>query len=144
MSFRFPVTTQEPVKTRGRVIPVRNVYRYMAPPVTTDIPVPIGSNWRIVNVLVRYAQFGANNQYMTMNLESSAPDGAGNIIAVEWDLDGSGAFATSEAGVDGTERALTVSKAHSFTAPGTYFVTAKVTSRRLCCPLSALRVSGKS
>ena len=78
--WRVPVTTQEPVKTRGRVIPVRNIYRYMAPPTTLELPVPVGTNWRIVNVLVRYLQFGANNQYMTFNLETSMPDASGNVI----------------------------------------------------------------
>jgi len=68
----------------------------------------------------------------TVNLEVHAevPEGAGTIIAVQWDFDGSGAFAKAHDEVDGSTREVKLSTTHSYDAPGTYFVTALVHSHR--------------
>jgi hypothetical protein len=67
----------------------------------------------------------------TVNLEvrAAVPTGAGTIIAVKWDFDGSGRFPES-APVDGKSRELTLSSSHRFDEPGTYFVTALVEAHR--------------
>jgi hypothetical protein len=67
-----------------------------------------------------------------VSLEASAevPRGAGTVIALEWDLDGSGMFALREDGIDGSRAAVQCTRTHAFDKPGTYFVTARVCSHR--------------
>lgn len=57
------------------------------------------------------------------------PD-AGRLIAITWDLDGSGAYPLRQEGVDGTQSELTLTATHTYDTPGTYFVTALVESHR--------------
>jgi hypothetical protein len=64
---------------------------------------------------------------VTIEAKAEVPAGAGTIIGVKWDFDGSGSYPES-AKVDGSSTAETVSTTHSFDAPGTYFVTALVES----------------
>jgi hypothetical protein len=60
---------------------------------------------------------------------AAVPPGAGTIISVRWDFDGSGSY--PEAGeVDGRSADVTLSTVHVFDRPGTYFPTALVESRR--------------
>jgi hypothetical protein len=66
---------------------------------------------------------------VTVEVHAAVPDGAGTIIAVTWDFDGSGAFAHSSP-VDGTANELTLTTTHVFDQPGTYFATALVESHR--------------
>jgi len=67
-----------------------------------------------------------------VHLEAHAevPEGAGTIIAVQWDFDGLGAFPFAHEEIDGSAREVKVSTSHSYDAPGTYFVTALVHSHR--------------
>jgi hypothetical protein len=67
----------------------------------------------------------------TVNLQmnAEAPAGAGTVVGVQWDFDGSGAYPKREA-VDGKSAAVSFSTNHSFDKPGTYFVTALVESHR--------------
>ena len=58
------------------------------------------------------------------------PAGAGTIIALEWDFDGSGAFASRQDGIDGTSSTITGRTTTSYDKPGTYFVSARVVSHR--------------
>jgi hypothetical protein len=67
---------------------------------------------------------------IALEVRAEVPAGAGTIIAVAWDLDGSGAFATDVEGIDGTSSAIKASATHAYDAPGTYFATALVTSHR--------------
>jgi hypothetical protein len=66
---------------------------------------------------------------VTLTVHAETPPGAGTIIGVQWDFDGSGSFPQREQ-VDGTEAAVTISTTHSYDAPGTYFATALVESHR--------------
>jgi hypothetical protein len=65
----------------------------------------------------------------TLQLAAEVPANAGTIIAVEWDLAGTGQF-QPETGIDGTQTALTLSKRQRYETPGVYFATARVTSHR--------------
>lgn len=54
----------------------------------------------------------------------SAPPGAGKVVLSEWDFgDGEWNYPFKNPEADGTASDLRVSASHSFTAPGTYFVT---------------------
>jgi hypothetical protein len=59
---------------------------------------------------------------------AEVPNGGGAIVAVEWDLDGSGAFAVRSP-VEASARVVAEHR-HSFAAPGTYFVTVRVAAHR--------------
>jgi hypothetical protein len=67
---------------------------------------------------------------VTLEVRAEVPPGAGTIIAVEWDFDGSGSFPFRHDKVDGTATELTLSTTHSYDEPGTYFATARVSSHR--------------
>jgi hypothetical protein len=58
------------------------------------------------------------------------PSGAGTIVAAEWDFVGTGDFADGDESVDGSASHMTFTTAHTFTEPGTYFPTLRVTSQR--------------
>jgi hypothetical protein len=66
---------------------------------------------------------------VTLTVQAEVPPGAGTITAVEWDLDGSGAFEV-DLDVTGEDSAVELSTDTSFDEAGTYFVTARVTSHR--------------
>jgi len=66
---------------------------------------------------------------VTLTVRAETPPGAGTIIGVQWDFDGSGSFPRREK-VDGTEAAVRISTTHSYDKPGTYFATALVESHR--------------
>lgn len=55
---------------------------------------------------------------------------AGTIISVRWDFDGSGTYPFAHQEVDGSSSSLTLTTAHAYESPGTYFVTARVESHR--------------
>ena len=59
---------------------------------------------------------------------AEVPSGTGVIVSVEWDLEGTGHFAVSQA-PDKAERVV-VERRHSFSAPGTYFPVVRVTAHR--------------
>jgi hypothetical protein len=67
---------------------------------------------------------------VTLRAEVEVPPNTGGIIAVEWDVDGSGEWAVSEPGLDGTQTMLTVTHQHRFDTAGTYFPAVRVTSHR--------------
>ncbi|MDQ1697814.1 MAG: hypothetical protein QOJ03_3167 [Frankiaceae bacterium] len=60
---------------------------------------------------------------------AEVPPGAGTIIAVEWDFDGSGDF-PFEHDVDGTQTVIDLQTTTTYDEPGTYFATARVVSHR--------------
>lgn len=57
------------------------------------------------------------------------PPGAGEVVSAEWDFDGRGSYPASEEFRDGSA-SRTVTRAHSFPQPGTYFVTLRAGSQR--------------
>jgi PKD domain len=63
-------------------------------------------------------------------VEAEVPANAGTIVAVDWDFDGSGTFPFRHPDVDGTASKLGLKTTHTFDRPGTYFVTALVSSHR--------------
>ncbi|HVV12564.1 tannase/feruloyl esterase family alpha/beta hydrolase [Amycolatopsis sp.] len=67
---------------------------------------------------------------VTMEVKAAVPPGAGGIVSIEWDVDGTGTFPLRQAGIDGRAAELGCSTAHRYDSPGTYFVTARVTSHR--------------
>jgi len=69
------------------------------------------------------------NDPITLDLEAAAPPAGGSFIAVEWSLDGSGAY-VAEPGITGGAKTLKLSKTHQYSKPGVYFATARVTSHR--------------
>ncbi|MCU1594590.1 MAG: hypothetical protein JWO12_1982 [Frankiales bacterium] len=66
---------------------------------------------------------------VTVTVHAEVPPGAGTLTSLAWDIDGTGAFPVSEA-LDGTQASLTATHTQVYDKPGTYFVTARVTSRR--------------
>jgi len=67
---------------------------------------------------------------VTMQVKAAVPPGAGGIVSIEWDVDGTGTFPLRQDGIDGHAAELECSTAHRYDSPGTYFVTARVTSHR--------------
>jgi hypothetical protein len=67
---------------------------------------------------------------VTLEVRAEVPPGAGTIVDVEWDFDGSGTYPYRHEGVDGTATALSLSTVHTYDRPGTFFATARVTSHR--------------
>lgn len=66
---------------------------------------------------------------VTLTVAAEVPPGAGTLTGLEWDVDGSGSFPIREA-LDGTLTRLELSRTQVYDEPGTYFATARVTSRR--------------
>jgi hypothetical protein len=58
------------------------------------------------------------------------PAGAGGIVGLEWDFDGTGEFAVTEDGLDPALTTYTSVVTHAFTAPGTYFPAVRVANQR--------------
>ena len=58
------------------------------------------------------------------------PVGAGGIVAVEWDFEGTGDFPVVEDGLDAALARYTSTVTHTFTEPGTYFPAVRVTNQR--------------
>jgi hypothetical protein len=65
-----------------------------------------------------------------VEVTAEVPPGAGGIVLVEWDFDGTGSYPERVSGLDGTATSIAESVTHTFDAPGTYFVTARVSSHR--------------
>jgi hypothetical protein len=66
---------------------------------------------------------------VTVVVEAEAPQGAGTFTHLDWDFDGSGAFADNQPIVPGQTR-LTLSRTQGYAKPGTYFATARVRLNR--------------
>jgi hypothetical protein len=59
---------------------------------------------------------------------AQVPDGAGEIVSIEWDFDGAGDFPVRES-VNTGDRAV-VEQRHSLAVPGTYFSAVRVAAHR--------------
>jgi hypothetical protein len=75
------------------------------------------------------ADVGVGEQ-VTIEVVADVPPGAGGIVGIEWDFDGSGSYPEQVAGLDGTATHIVERVTRRFDAPGTYFVTARVSSHR--------------
>jgi hypothetical protein len=71
----------------------------------------------------------AAGESVKLQVHAEVPPGAGAIISVKWDFDGSGTYPET-AKVDGKSTAVTLSTTHRYDKAGTYFVTALVESHR--------------
>ncbi len=71
-------------------------------------------------------------QAVIFNATIEVPPQAGKVVAAEWDFEGKGTFPV-KAKLKSTEKLgerLTLKTTHSFSKPGTYFVTLKGVSQR--------------
>jgi hypothetical protein len=66
---------------------------------------------------------------VTFRVRATVPPGAGTVIGVKWDFDGSGSYPLVEK-VDGSSPSVDLSTTHTWDRPGTYFATALVESHR--------------
>ena len=66
---------------------------------------------------------------VTFQAHAELPDGAGSLIAAQWDFDGSGTY-PEQVQLDGISTSVDLETTHAFDRPGTYFVTALVESHR--------------
>lgn len=71
----------------------------------------------------------AAGEPVRFSLNAEAPPGGGKVIGVEWDFTGSGKYPERSKLKSPTAR-VTAGTSHTFTKPGTYFVTARVTAHR--------------
>ena len=67
---------------------------------------------------------------VTLGVRAAVAQGAGAIVGVQWDFDGSGSFPFRHSEVDGSAAEVKLSTTHVYDAPGTYFATALVHSHR--------------
>ena len=58
------------------------------------------------------------------------PFGAGQIVSVEWDFEGTAEYPVEEEGLDGAADRLRASATHTFASAGTYFPAVRVTTQR--------------
>jgi hypothetical protein len=62
---------------------------------------------------------------VVLEVRAEAPAGAGRIIALAWDFDGSGTYPEQQE-LDGSRAGVTHATRHAYATPGTYFATALV------------------
>ena len=67
-------------------------------------------------------------EQVTLSAVAEVPPGAGKVAAVQWDLEGDGAFPVTE-DLAPAER-VRVERRHAFSSPGTHFVTVRVRALR--------------
>jgi hypothetical protein len=111
-----PNTTYEYVKGQVRLPPTAAERGGVQPVVTL-----------MVNGGVR-ADVGVGEP-VELQVRAEAPPAGGTIISVEWDFDNTGTFPVQEA-LDGSATAVTITRSHTYDAPGTYFPAVRVCSNR--------------
>ncbi|MFB4419749.1 PKD domain-containing protein [Streptomyces sp. QL37] len=63
-----------------------------------------------------------------VKVTAETPPGVGRIVRIQWDMDGDGTYEIDE--VTEPSNRLTLERHHTYTAPGTHFVTARVSAQR--------------
>jgi hypothetical protein len=66
---------------------------------------------------------------VALQVEGEVPPGAGAVVLVEWDFDGSGTYPERHK-ITGQAARIDMTTTHAYDQPGVYFVTARVTSHR--------------
>ena len=66
---------------------------------------------------------------VTLQVRAEVAPGAGSVVDVQWDVDGSGDFPYRD-DLDGSASDVKLERTHVYTTPGIYFVTALVHSHR--------------
>lgn len=85
--FRVPVKMREPVETFERRREKIQCKRFEivtgllddSNPVVQEVTVPTSKQWKIVSALCRWYRGVNQGQYLRFNIESTLPDGAGNV-----------------------------------------------------------------
>ncbi len=72
----------------------------------------------------------AVGEEVALDVHAEVPPGAGTIIGVKWDFDGTGTLPIQPMTSTATAAEVKLSTTHTFDRPGTYFVTALVESHR--------------
>ena len=72
----------------------------------------------------------APGEEVRLSADVSVPPGAGSIVEVAWDLDGSGEFITKEPISETDATNLSLERTISYPTPGTYFPTVRVVAQR--------------
>ncbi len=65
---------------------------------------------------------------MKLSAVVRTPQGGGEVIRVEWDFEGDGEYVAGE--INKPKQVLTAKATHTFTEPGTYFVSVRVSAER--------------
>ena len=115
----------------------------LAPPASTrytyvdgQVQVPAARARRGPQAVVRATANGGERAEVSVGdpvgfrADIEVPVGAGGIVALEWDLEGTGDFPVVEEGLDAALARYTSTVTHTFTEPGTYFPAVRVTNQR--------------
>ena len=85
--FPVPVKTQEPLTVRGHVTQIRgNRIAFTGAELTATNPmlhtwaVPMGSNWRVISIIVRWYQAAADQQTLSVGLSQAPGVATSDII----------------------------------------------------------------
>jgi len=117
----------------GIAPPASTEYRY----VDGQVHVPGTANDRrgpqaVVQTTANGGERAEVNVGETVRFEAcvDVPVGAGGIVGIEWDFEGTGEFAVDEDGLDPALATYTSTVEHVFTESGTYFPAVRVTNQR--------------
>lgn len=69
-------------------------------------------------------------EVVELTVHAEVPPGAGSVVSIAWDLDGSGTYPLRHDDVDGPAAEVTRATKHAYDRPGTFFATALVHSHR--------------
>jgi hypothetical protein len=120
------------------------VERGVAPPASTahtyrdgqvEVPGTAGARRGLQSVIRATANGGKRadvtvGQEVQLRADVEVPVGAGGIVAIEWDFEGTGEFPVTEEGLDPALHRFTSEVTHAFSSPGTYFPAVRVTNQR--------------
>jgi hypothetical protein len=67
---------------------------------------------------------------VTFTATIETPPGTGSVVAADWDLEGTGEYATAEQLSNDKSANITVTASHAYTRPGVYFAAIRATSQR--------------
>jgi hypothetical protein len=73
---------------------------------------------------------GVVGQPVTFSATAEMPPHAGSIVAVAWDFEGAGTFATAAQVRKSSASRVSLAATHTFTKPGTYFPVVRVVGQR--------------
>lgn len=115
--------------------PARTTGVHIEPGGPLVLPLTAATRGGIQPVVTATANGGARAEVtvgapVTLAVEAEVPAGFGTVIAVEWDVDGTGSFPYRDDEVDGTAATVSSSVSHAYDTPGTYFASVRVTSHR--------------
>jgi len=71
----------------------------------------------------------AAGEPVALTVAAEVPPDTGGIVGAEWDLEGDGTFADSEA-FDGSPSEVELCETHRYEEPGTYFAVVRISAQR--------------